>query len=106
MLVRHFNSMEKAVDLVNEGELRSIMEDYDGEVALEHFEEDFEKRNIEYYDNTIDMLNAFQNSDREYIYLWDDTVEAWMYRAIRWEHDGKHMSEWKFVVETLLEGKE
>ena len=104
MLVRHFNSMDKAVDLVNEGELRSLTENSNGEVVLEHFEANFDEREIEYYDNTIDMLNAFHNSDREYIYLWDDTVEAWMYRSIRWEQDGKHMSEWKFVVETLIEG--
>lgn len=105
MLVRHFNSDEKAADLVNEGELRSLMEDANGEVVLEHFEADFDKREIEYYDNAVDMLNAFVSSDREYIYLWDDEVEAWVYRNIRWTENGKHLSEWKFVVETLLENK-
>ena len=104
MLVCNFNSMEKAADLVNEGELRSIMPSEDG-VKLTHFEEDFEKREIEYYNNVEEMLNLFKSSDREYIYLWDDEVEAWKYRSIHWEYEDKNVNEWKFVVEALLEGK-
>ena len=103
MLTTYFNSDEKAADLVNEGEVRSIEISAENEVVLEYFKADFEKREIEYYDTVVDMLNAFQNSDREYIYLWDDEVEAWVYRNIRWTENGKHLSEWKFVVETLLE---
>jgi hypothetical protein len=106
MLVRHFNSDEKASDLVNEGELRSLMEAANGEVVLEHFEEDFEKREIEYYDTVVDMLNAFQNSDREYLYIWDDVIETWLYRKNIYTSNGKMVEpEWKPVLSALISGE-
>ena len=105
MLTTYFNSDEKAADLVNEGEVRAIEISAENKVVLEYFNADFEKREIEYYDTVVDMLNAFQNSDREYIYLWDDEAEAWIYRNIRWTDNGKLLTEWKFVVETLIENK-
>ena len=105
MLVRHFNSDEKAADLVNEGELRSIDISAENEVILEHFEADFDKREIEYYDTTVDMLNAFMFSDREYIYLWDDEAEAWIYRNIRWAYNGKLLTDWKPVLSALISGE-
>lgn len=105
MLTVHFNSEEKAIDLVNEGELRSLDVDKDGNVELEHFEEDFEKREIEYYDTIVDMLNAFAMSDREYLYLWDDTAEEWLYRKTTYTENGKMLSEWKSVIEELLHGE-
>ena len=103
MLTTHFNSMEKAVELVNEGELRSVDVDKDGNVELEHFVEDFEKREIEYYDTMEDMLNAFRNSDREFIYLWDDEFEGWVYREMLYTENGKAINDWMPVIATLIE---
>lgn len=105
MLQTYFNSMEKAVDLINEGELRSIEPTEDGvDVVLEHFVEDFEKREIEYYDTMEDMLAAFCNSDREFIYLWDDELEGWVYRKMLYtENDKAVVSEWMPVIASLIE---
>lgn len=104
MLTVHFNSEEKAIALVNEGELRSIDENKDGNVELEHFEEDFNEREIEYYDNTVQMLDAFHMSDRDYLYLWDDIAEEWLFRKAGYIENGKCSSEWKSVMEELLHG--
>ena len=103
MLTTHFNSMEKAVELVNEGELRSVDVDKDGIIELEHFVEDFAKREIEYYDTMEDMLNAFRNSDREFIYLWDDEFEGWVYRKMLYTENGKTINDWMPVIATLIE---
>ena len=106
MLTTYFNDDEKAADLVNEGELRSIDVSAENEVVLEHFEEDFEKREIEYYDNVVDMLNAFQNSDREYLYIWDDVIETWLYRKNIYISNGKMVEpEWKPVLSALISGE-
>lgn len=117
MLATYFNTFEKAVDLVNRGELRSIShkEDMDegynkypseniiieDNIFFEHFEQDFQKRTIEYYDSTIDFLTAFSNSDREFLYLWDNTIEEWIYCESYYTDDGKHISEWKNVLSEL-----
>lgn len=94
MLQTYFNSTEKAVELVNEGELRSIMpsNENESEVVLEHFEECFEKREIEYYDTMEDMLDAFRHSDREFIYLWDEELEGWIYRESLYTEHGKALN--------------
>ena len=106
MLTTYFNSDEKAADLVNEGELRAIDVSAENEVVLEHFEEDFEKREIEYYDTVVDMLNAFQNSDREYLYIWDDVIETWLYRKNIYTNNGKMVEpEWKPVLSALISGE-
>jgi hypothetical protein len=106
MLVRHFNSDEKAADLVNEGEVRSIEISAENEVVLEYFKADFEKREIEYYDTVVDMLNAFQNSDREYLYIWDGDIETWLYRKNIYTSNGKMVEpEWKPVLSALISGE-
>ena len=106
MLTTYFNDDENAADLVNEGELRSIDISAENEVVLEHFEEEFEKREIEYYDTVVDMLNAFQNSDREYLYIWDDVIETWLYRKNIYTNNGKMVEpEWKPVLSALIFGE-
>ena len=106
MLTTYFNSDEKAADLVNEGELRAIEISAENEVVLEYFEEDFEKREIEYYDTVVDMLNAFQNSDREYLYIWDDVIETWLYRKNIYTSNGKMVEpEWTPVLSALISGE-
>lgn len=106
MLTTYFNDDEKAADLVNEGELRAIDISAENKVILEHFEEDFEKREIEYYDTVVDMLNAFQNSDREYLYIWDDVIETWLYRKNIYTNNGKMVEpEWKPVLSALISGE-
>ena len=106
MLTTYFNSDEKAADLVNEGELRAIDISAENEVVLEHFEADFEKREIEYYDTVVDMLNAFQNSDREYLYIWDDVIETWLYRKNIYTSNGKMVEpEWSPVLSALISGE-
>lgn len=106
MLTTYFNSDEKAADLVNEGEVRAIEISAENEVVLEYFNADFEKREIEYYDTVVDMLNAFQNSDREYIYLWDDVIETWLYRKNVYTSNGKMVEpEWKPVLSALISGE-
>ena len=108
MLTTYFNDDESVAELINNGELRSInisVED-ENKVVLEHFEEDFEKREIEYYDTVVDMLNAFKDSDREYLYLWDDVAEMWLYRKNIYTNDGKIVeSEWKTVLSALISGE-
>ena len=106
MLTHYFNSDEKAADLVNEGELRAIDISAENEVVLEHFEADFDKREIEYYDTVVDMLNAFQNSDREYLYIWDDVIETWLYRKNIYTSNGKMVEpEWTPVLSALISGE-
>ena len=106
MLTTYFNDDESAADLINNGELRSIDENKDGNVELEHFEQDFENREIEYYDSMNDMLNAFQNSDREYLYLWNDVIETWLYRKNIYTNNGKIVEpEWKPVLSALISGE-
>ena len=106
MLTTYFNSDEKAADLVNEGEVRAIEISAENEVVLEYFEPAFDKREIEYYDTVVDMLNAFQNSDREYIYLWDDVIETWLYRKNVYTSNGKMVEpEWKPVLSALISGE-
>ena len=106
MLTTYFNSDEKAADLVNEGELSAIDVSAENEVVLEHFEEDFDKREIEYYDTVVDMLNAFQNSDREYLYIWDDVIETWLYRKNIYTSNGKMVEpEWTPVLSALISGE-
>ena len=106
MLTNYFNDDESAAELINNGELRAIDVSAENEVVLEHFEEDFEKREIEYYDTVVDMLNAFQNSDREYLYIWDDDIETWLYRRNIYTNNGKMLeSEWKPVLSALISGE-
>ena len=108
MLTTYFNDDESAADLINNGELRSldISAEDENKVVREHFEEDFEKREIEYYDTVVDMLNAFQNSDREYLYLWDDVIETWLYRKNIYTNNGKMVEpEWKPVLSALISGE-
>ena len=106
MLTTYFNSDEKAADLVNEGEVRAIEISAENEVVLEYFEPAFDKREIEYYDTVVDMLNAFQNSDREYLYLWDDVIETWLYRKNVYTSNGKMVEpEWKPVLSALISGE-
>jgi hypothetical protein len=108
MLTTYFNDDENAADLINNGELRSldISAEDENVIVREHFEEDFEKREIEYYDTVVDMLNAFQNSDREYIYLWDDVIETWLYRKNIYTNNGKMVEpEWKPVLSALISGE-
>ena len=106
MLTTYFNSDEKAADLVNEGEVRAIEISAENEVVLEYFEPAFDKREIEYYDTVVDMLNAFQNSDREYLYIWDDVIETWLYRKNVYTSNGKMVEpEWKPVLSALISGE-
>ena len=107
MLTTYFNDDESAAELINNGELRSIdiSAKDENKVVLEHFEEDFEKREIEYYDTEVDMLNAFKDSDREYLYLWDDSIETWLYRRNIYTINGFE-SEWKPVLSALISGEE
>ena len=108
MLTTYFNDDESVAELINNGELRSIDVSAEDEnvIVCEHFEEDFEKRNIEYYDTEVDMLNAFQNSDREYLYLWDDVAEMWLYRKNTYTSNGKMVEpEWKPVLSALISGE-
>ena len=108
MLTTYFNDDEKAAELINNGELRSIDISSEDEnvIVREHFEQDFDKREIEYYDTVVDMLNAFQNSDREYLYIWDDVIETWLYRKNIYTNNGKMLeSEWKPVLSALISGE-
>ena len=106
MLTTYFNSDEKAADLVNEGEVRAIEISAENEVVLEYFEPAFDKREIEYYDTVVDMLNAFQNSDREYLYIWDDVIETWLYRKNVYTSNGKMVEpEWTPVLSALISGE-
>ena len=108
MLTTYFNDDENAAELINNGELRSIdvSSEDENKVILEHFEEDFESREIEYYDTVEDMLNAFQNSDREYLYIWDDVIETWLYRKNIYTNNGKMVEpEWKPVLSALISGE-
>lgn len=106
MLTTYFNDDESAADLINNGQLRSIDVSAENEVVLEHFEEDFEKREIEYYDTIVDMLNAFQKSDRDYLYIWDDVAEMWLYRKNTYTSNGKMVEpEWKPVLSALISGE-
>lgn len=106
MLTTYFNSDEKAADLINEGEVRAIEISAENKVVLEYFEPAFDKREIEYYDTVVDMLNAFQNSDREYLYIWDDVIETWLYRKNIYTSNGKMVEpEWKPVLSALISGE-
>ena len=108
MLTTYFNDDESAADLINNGQLRSIdvSSEDENKVILEHFEEDFEKREIEYYDTVVDMLNAFKNSDRDYLYIWDDVIETWLYRKNIYTSNGKMVEhEWKPDLSALISGE-
>lgn len=108
MLTTYFNDDESVADLIINGELRSIdiSSEDENKVILEHFEADFDKREIEYYDTIVDMLNAFQKSDREYLYIWDDDIETWLYRKNIYTSNGKMVEpEWKPVLSALISGE-
>lgn len=85
-LNEEYGTVEKATELVNNGEIEYITFHYFTRrdfkhvlyiSSLEYTEPDFEKRNIIYLDD-IGELISYVKSKSGTIFLWNDNIDSWI----------------------------